>query len=131
MTRKKSLWLRWRLFANKHNNRLLYGMMGLMFSAQLILIYKHLKGERVHCKYMQLYHLYHNFNNEDYDVFTFVLSRVSKKNFLEQSKEPTNSTHTWHREQKAARLKSRALATRSLLNIRTPNHLSFGLILLV
>ena len=51
MTRKKSLWLRWRLFANKHNNRLLYGMMGLMFSAQLILIYKHLKGERVHCKY--------------------------------------------------------------------------------
>lgn len=55
MTRKKSLWLRWRLFANKHNNRLLYGMMGLMFSAQLILIYKHLKGERVHLTEEELF----------------------------------------------------------------------------
>lgn len=55
MARKKSLWLRWRLFANKHNNRLLYGMMGLMFSAQLILIYKHLKGERVHLTEEELF----------------------------------------------------------------------------
>ena len=47
MGEKKSIWLRWRLFAHKHNNRLLYAMMGLMFSAQMIMVYKHLKGERV------------------------------------------------------------------------------------
>ena len=47
MAEKKSIWLRWRLFAHKHNNRLLYAMMGLMFSAQMIMVYKHLKGERV------------------------------------------------------------------------------------
>ena len=40
---------------DKRNNRLLYAMMGLMFSAQMIMVYKHLKGKRVVCEYTLLF----------------------------------------------------------------------------
>ena len=44
-------WWRWRLFADKYNNHLLYSMIAMMSCVQAALVYKWYNGERIKRKY--------------------------------------------------------------------------------
>lgn len=44
-------WWRWRLFADKYNNHLLYSMIAMMSCVQAVLVYKWYKGERIKRKW--------------------------------------------------------------------------------
>ncbi|KAL9954150.1 hypothetical protein ACROYT_G041651 [Oculina patagonica] len=48
-------WLRWRHFADRYNNYLLYSMMTMMTCVQGYIVYKHWKGERIQPTEEELY----------------------------------------------------------------------------